>query len=241
MATTYKELAYFCLDNAKLSSDDSYYTIDHIVYLINKTRAMLLEQKYASKNKDIPDSNYQTLCLDLEETNIIEGIPCKGQLLKTKNKVPNLLIDGATVYSSNYFSDSEITFISKERFRFVGHNKWLKNIIYATESDNYIYLKSSNPQYKYLKQIQYTGIFEEPTKAFDLVCDKNENSCDILDQEVPLEEALITPLIELVGKILKSDLYLAKDDENNANDDQSRLATFVARNAKSALQQQLDV
>lgn len=240
MATTYKELAYFCLDNAKLSSDDSYYTLEHIIYLINKTRAVLLDQKYSNKNKDIPDSNYQTLCLNLEETNIIEGIPCKGQLLKTKEKVPDLLINDASIYSSSYFSDSEITFVSKERFRFVGNNKWLKNIIYATESENYLYLKSSNPQYKYLNQIKYRGIFEDPTKALELECDKDEDSCDIFDKIVPLEEPLIEPLIELVGKILKSNLYLAKDDENNAKDDQSELATFIARNVKSALQKQID-
>ena len=241
MATTYRELAYFCLDNAKLSSDDSYYTVDHVVFLINKTRAILLDQRYANGKREIPDSNYQTLCLDLQETEKIEGVPCIGTVLKSTEKLPDILVGNPLIYPKSYFTNSEITFINKERFRYVGHNKWLKNIIYATEMNNHIYLRSANPQYKYLQKVQLRGIFEDPTKAFELECDKNEEGkCDILEQEVPLEETLIEPLIELVGKILKANLYLAKDDDNNASDDQSRLATFIARNVKSALQQQID-
>ena len=68
----------------------------------------------------------------------------------------------------------------------------------------------------------------------------NKTNCDILEQDVPLEETLMSPLIELVGKVLKSNLYLTKDDINNASDDQSQLATFIAKNAKSALQKQID-
>lgn len=240
MATTYKQLAYFCLDNAKLSSDDSYYTIDHIIFLINKTRAVLLDQRYANGKREIPDSNYQILCLDLQETNLINNVPCLGSILKSVQTIPDALIDKPIIYPTSYFTNTEITYINKERFRFVGHNKWLQNIIYATEMNNHIYLKSSNPQYKYLKKIQYKGIFEDPTKAFDLECDNDDKKCDILEQIVPLEETLIEPLIELVGKILKSNLYLAKDDINNASDDQSQLATFIARNVKSALQKQID-
>lgn len=239
MATTYKQLAYFCLDNAKLSSDDSYYTIDHVIFLINKTRAILLDQRYANGKREIPDSNYQTLCLDLQETNLINSVPCLGSILKSVQIIPDTLMDKPIIYPTSYFTNTEITYINKERFRFVGHNKWLQNIIYATEMNNHLYLKSSNPQYKYLKKIQYKGIFEDPTEAFDLECDNNKK-CDILEQIVPLEETLIEPLIELVGKILKSNLYLTKDDINNASDDQSQLATFIARNVKSALQKQID-
>lgn len=241
MATTYRELAYFCLDNAKLSSDDSYYTVDHVVFLINKTRAILLDQKYANGKREISDSNYQTLCLDLQETEKMEGVLCLGTVLKSTKKIPDVLLGTPLIYPKSYFTSSEVTFVNKERFRYVGHNKWLQNIIYATEFNNYIYLRSSNPQYRYLNKIQLRGIFEDPTKAFELECSKNENdTCDILEQEVPLEETLIEPLIELVGKILKSNLYLAKDNVNNASDDQSQLATFIARNAKSALQKQID-
>lgn len=241
MATTYRELAYFCLDNAKLSSDDSYYTVDHVVFLINKIRAVLLDQRYANGKREIPDSNYQTLCLDLQETNKIENTPCLGTILKSVQKIPDALLGNPLIYPQSYFTNSEITFVNKERFRFVGHNKWLQNIIYATEFNNNLYLTSANPQYKYLKKVQLKGIFEDPTKAFELECNKdNKTNCDVLEQEVPLEETLMSPLIELVGKVLKSNLYLAKDDINNASDDQSQLATFIARNAKSALQKQID-
>jgi hypothetical protein len=53
-------------------------------------------------------------------------------------------------------------FVSKDRFKYVGHNKYLKNIIYTTLGpDNHIYLNGSNPQFLYLKKAKVTGIFED--------------------------------------------------------------------------------
>ena len=53
-------------------------------------------------------------------------------------------------------------FVSKERFKYVGHNKYLRNIIYCTLGpDNHIYFNSANPQFKYLKKARVTGIFED--------------------------------------------------------------------------------
>lgn len=61
----YKDVVYMILDELKIQSDDSIFTEDHIIYLINKVRPLLLENKY-KKAQDISDSNYQTICLDLE-------------------------------------------------------------------------------------------------------------------------------------------------------------------------------
>ena len=63
---TYKEIVYACLDILKMTSDDSLYTEDHIIFLANKARAMLLKQRYSDVKKQIPESNYQTICLDTE-------------------------------------------------------------------------------------------------------------------------------------------------------------------------------
>ena len=117
----------------------------------------------------------------------------------------------------------EITYVSRERIRYVGHNKFLKNIMYATLGpDDHLYIKSANPQSLYLERVRFSGIFEDPEKAAKLSCDEDssgEETCDVLDKTFPLEEALIPLMIELIVKEVSNAIYRPADEENNANDD----------------------
>ena len=163
---TYREIVYACLDILKLTSDDSLYTEEHIIFLANKARTLLLKQRYSDIKKRIPESNYQTICLDLEKVQNIQDLACKGSSLRTVQEIPYLMkIGNPKVYPQNYYL-GEITYISRERMRYVGHNKYLQNIIYCSLApDNHLYFKSSNPKYLYLKKVQVTGIFEDIQKA----------------------------------------------------------------------------
>ena len=120
------------------------------------------------------------------------------------------------IYTDGYYNN-EISFVSKERFRYVGNNKWLKNFIYATIGpDNYLYLNSANPQFLYLESLYITGIFENPEEIYEL---SNSSKCGFDDSVYPLEEALISPVIELVVKELSVPRYSPEDNINNAKDD----------------------
>ena len=146
------------------------------------------------------------------------------------------------VYPIDYYQ-GEITYVSRERMRYVGYNKYLKNIIYASLGpDNYLYFKSFNPQYLYLEKVRMTGIFEDSKAASELQCpDENDNIvCDILDREFPIESALVPPLIELVVKELLGAEYRPEDSNNDSSDDLSNLATFIQRNTKSPIAKALE-
>lgn len=243
--TTYREIVYLVLDELKLSADDTYYTEDHIIALIGKYRGLLLKQQYKDIKKDIPESNFQTLCLDLIEVPAIAGEECEGgSYLRTAQKIPNLMtIASPRVYTSDYYQ-GDITYVSRERMKYVGYNRWLSNIIYASIGpDNYMYLKSFNPQYLYLEgknKLKVTGIFEEPEKVSEYSCDNDSSTCDILDRPFPLEEALIPQVIQLVVKELNGSIYKPADPANNATDDLSALASFLRSNVKSNLQKQIE-
>ena len=71
--STYRELVYMVLDELKGISDDFTYTEDHIIFLLNKYRAFILKQRYSDVKKFIPESNYQTICLDLIQVPAISG------------------------------------------------------------------------------------------------------------------------------------------------------------------------
>lgn len=227
--STYKELVYMCLDELKLYSDDALYTEEHIMFLLGKYRTFLIKQRYSDIKKQIPESNYQTICLDLIEVPAISGEPCEGgSYLRSKKKIPFLMkIGNPRVYPIDYYQ-GEITYVSRDRMRYVGYNKYLQNIIYASLGpDNYLYFKSFNPQFLYLEKVRMTGIFEDTLAASELQCpDESGNTvCDVLDREFPIENALIPPLIQLVVEELTKAEYKPEDKENNSDDDLSEVVS----------------
>lgn len=231
-----------CSDQLKLASDDSFFTTDHILYLLKRYRGLYLSQKYKDVRKEIPESNYQTICLSLTKVPAMKDIPCEGgTLLKTNEKIPSLLTIGNTeVYPIDYY-EGDITFVSRERMKYVGHNKWLKNIIYSSLApDGYLYLKSSNPQFLHLENIRMTGIFEDIDEVEKLSCEGEEKTCDIMDRKFPIEEALIPQLIDTVVKFMTSGIYKPEDSENNASDDLATMMTFIRNNMKTDLQKKIE-
>lgn len=240
---TYRDIVYFILDSVKLDSDDSYYSIEHIIFLASKIRSAILKQTYDNIKKEIPESNYQTICLDIEPADGFDGKGCDESYLKSIQKVPDTLTVGNTqVHLMDYYQ-GDITYISRERMKFVGYNRWLQNIIYASlGTDGHLYLKSNNPQAMYLQKIQMTGIFEDADKAAELSCDKEgEDACkEILDQEFPLEEGLVTTLIQTAVQFLTNSVYKPKDDQNDSADQLSELATFLRQNMKNKFQKQIE-
>lgn len=231
------------LDQLKIASDDSYITVDHVLFLVSKIRALILKQRYSDIKKEIPQSNYQTICLDLIQVPAISGEPCEGgTYLRSKKKIPSTLSIGTnTVYPVDFYQGTHITYVSRERMRYVGDNRWLKNIIYTSKGpDDYLYFKSSNPQFLYLEKVRMTGVFEDPMKASELECDSEDKQCDVLDRKFPLEEGLVSTVIELTVKYLSGAAYRPKDQSNDSNDDLSDLVAFMRRNMKNGFQKQIE-
>lgn len=222
------ELVYAILDLAKNStSDDNFYTVEHIIFLAKKYRAFLIkkEQDRENASADIASEfEYQQICLDLEKVPAIDGEPCTGgYYLRTAQKIPKIL-EGTQprVYPIDFYQGTNICYVGRDRMRYVGTNPFLQNIIYVSIGpDLHIYLTSSNPQFMYLKKLRMNAIFEDFDGASDLLCDADGNSqvCDMLDMEFPIREYLVPQLIELVVKALIGAIPIRPDTVNNAKDD----------------------
>lgn len=230
--TTYREIVSIVLDELKLISDDSHFTEEHVLFLADKYRSFLLKQRYSDIKKEIPESNYQTICIDVQPASAIDGTPCTGNdYLKSIQSVPPMTQVGKRKISSVDYFQGNFAYTNNERFKYVGNNEFLKNQIYGTIApDNHLYLKSNNPQMYHLEKIKVTGIFEDSSKAAELQCPNEatgEKACDIMDTAFPLEEALMPVMIELIVKELGGMKYQAEDKENNANDDLSTLANYI--------------
>lgn len=239
--STYKQLTYLIFDEIKGSSDDFNYTEDHIIFLLDKYRSFILKQRYSDIKKQIPESNYQTICLDLIRTPAISGDPCEGgDYLRSSKKIPYLMEFGPPKVTSSDYYQGEFNYVNRDRMRYVGHNKYLKNIIYTSISpDQHLYFKSQNPQFLYLEKVKMTGIFQDASEAAQLACD-GEQQCDVLDSIFPLEEALIPPIVDLIIKDLLGASYRPEDSNNNSSDDLANLVNFIRRNTKSQLQKAIE-
>ena len=240
---TYREVIYYCLDAIKSSNGDSSITEEHVIFLTNQYRVFLLEQK---KRKDgehsLSSTNEQTICIDLEQVDAIPGLEyCNDIYVRSKQEIPNALNTDTMKVSLADMFNIMTAYVSQERFRYVGYNKYLKNIIYCTLGpDNHLYFNAQNPQFRYLKQAKITGIFEDAQKAAELACDSDTNStCDIMDQDFPLQSDLIPQLLELSVKELLGINYRPKDDYNNSSDDLADIAAFIRRNMKSNIAKQI--
>lgn len=227
-----KEIVYSILDLSKAAtSDDSYYTEDHVIFLIKKYRSFLMK-KERDKEKgsaDIAsDFEYQQVCLDLERVPAIDGEPCTGgYYLRTKQKFPKILEDTQPkIYPVDFYQGINIAYVNRDRMRYVGTNKYLQNIIYVSLGpDMHLYLNSSNPQFFYLQKLRMIALFEDFDTASELLCDDEGSStaCDVLDEDFPIRDYLVPSLIELVVKELTGVKYQAADVRNNANDDLAQL------------------
>lgn len=222
-----KELVYMVLDELKGFSDDFTYTEEHIMFLCKKYRALLIKKEHDKEKtfSDMPSEfEYQQICLDLEKVPAIDGTPCTGgYYLRTVQSIPKIVDDSQSrVYPIDFLQGVNISFISKDRMRYVGSNPYLSNIIYVCLGpDFHLYLNSENPQFSYLKKIRLNAIFEDFEDAASLLCDDSgaSTSCDALDMEFPIREYLVPMLIELVVKELSGYKYQPSDTKNDAKDD----------------------
>lgn len=232
-----------CLDLAKAStSDDSFWTEDHVIFLIKKYRSFLIkkEQEKEKSSTDIASEfEYQEICLDLEKVAAIDGDPCTGgYYLRTIQKIPKIL-EGTQprVYPYDFYQGLNITYVPRDRMRYVGTNKYLQNIIYSSLGpDMYLYLNSNNPQYSYLKKIRLSAVFEDFDEAEKYKCDDDNSddgsSCDPLEATFPIREYLVPSLIELVVKELTGSIYRPQDKTNNAKDDLPDIASAAAARSR---------
>ena len=237
-----REIVYLVLDEIKSSNGDSNITENHVIFLANQYRLFLIEQKKLKQGEAaLSSANEQTLCIDLEKVDAIPGLEyCNDIYLRSIQEIPEIVSEESVKVNLVDLFNIMTAFVSKERFKFVGHNKYLRNIIYTTLGpDNHLYFNSQNPQFKYLKKARVTGIFEDAEKAAQLSCDGDSAPCDIMDVEFPLEADLIPQMIELIVKELLGVNYRPKDDVNNSSDDLADIAAFVRRNMKSDVAKQM--
>lgn len=223
------EVIYYCLDAIKAISDDSHVNEDHVLFLLSKYRAALLQQ-YHNVKKPITETNYQIVKLTLTD---VDKLPCMiGPKLRSQEVLPTVLsITKPIILLFNGFESEVIEYVPYYRLKSTGHNKWKKNFIYSSIGPNgYLYLSFDNPQAQYLETLQFKAVFEDFEKVYDLQF--GEGKYDIMEQEFPFEYDMIPDLIARVVKDILGTAWRPADKTNDGDDSLSDIAAFVKRAMK---------
>ena len=154
--------------------------------------------------------------------------------LRSVKEIPDTVnVSDAKLSTVNDMLQSTVTFIPQERMPYVGYNKWLRKILYASKSsDGHLYVTGSNPQFMYLEKVRMTAVFSDPVKAAELSCEGEGKACNILEMEFPLESSLVPSCIELTVQELMGSRYAPQDKTNNAKDDLADVAVTQQRHPR---------
>lgn len=225
---TYSQVFNIINDELRLLSDDADFNLDHIEFLCSKWRAYILETENLNKaiisELTFDSPLYQRICVSLSEVPPAGTSYCcdGGTVLKSNMPIPELLHKHAKVDLLNFFKSAHIIYMpDADRFKYIGHNKWTKDLLYASIlPDGHLYIKSySTPSYKELNTVCLTAIFQGIDKVRDLLCTKDGTPCNYLNSTYPLAEYQLPALIQYVVQELSSRIYAPKDSVNNSNDD----------------------
>lgn len=238
---TYRDLIYIVLDKLKITSDDAIYKEEHIAYLLDKYRPLLLKQRFADIRKTISPNNYSIFTIEVEKGNGYDGSllgntvthTSNGEIFSSTTNMPRLVgfnddVEEYRIFNIPQTGDDapifigDFSIVSPERFKFVGENKWLRKFNYTTIGPDYkLYVKVKDENVELPTTLLIQAIVEDPKKEVHRILPIVN---DYLDMIYPLEEAITPLLLELVIKDLSGSLYKPKDNNNNADDDLSNIA-----------------
>lgn len=219
---TLRYIANDIIERLNAFSDDSNFSLEHIVYNIHTARAMFMQQRYSDRRNIVPQKARQHFndTLELtEENEFTEGL---GTILRTTNPIQQPLepfnLKSNIKISTGSYLDPYFTFVSNERFPYVGRSKWNQNQIYITMgSDNRLYFTSNNPSMKLIENVKLSYVTESPEDAYPSTISYDAN-VDFLDVEYPFEQNLVSELTDLVVKRLLGKLQIPEDKNNNSDD-----------------------
>lgn len=221
-----KEFVYQIIDGLKIVSDDSIITESYVAWVvINHRNSLLYKSKQQSPDTSEFENYMQDICLDLFPYELRPLNGCyNGSILIGKPSididatVPKLLPDAPVrVFPYDSFS-YKFAYVDYRRFFYTGHNEYLKNIIYFTiSSDGNVLVKSQNPEFKFLRKVVLSGVFEDWIKAGDLDCDNPD--CDYLDREFYVSPEFIPELLTSCTQWILGNRQYITELNNDSNDD----------------------
>ena len=218
---TLKEIIYDINETLNAYSDDHKLSEEHIAFMINNKRNLLLKQYMSNLIKEVPQEAIQSICLNLElNRNCFENI----QVLRSTIKIPATLDNTGRsniikAYTPLRFIKN-INIIDYSRIPFVYAEKYNKTQLFvAVDPKSYLIVFNTDNLHLDLELLEIEGVFENPEEAYNLSCEASINNCDFFDSQYPIESALIDPIKNQIVNELLLKYKIPMDSENNSEND----------------------
>lgn len=213
-----------------VESKDTRLTRRHI-YRATVTARSTIIRNQANKNQKLSHWAYSLLpCTELVSAPVHECdcVPQGCTLLRTKYKLPRLIsgIDGELIKSvTTMDGKTRFGIMQYENDKYADGCKYTGGKPAAYLRDGYLYVTVS----KTLKAVSLEGLFEDIVEVFFYPnicgeCEECEPCQDIMKLDFPLDEGMISSLLQLTGnelviifKQMSEDRYNNSTDEVSAN------------------------
>lgn len=224
------KIIYDVREYLKQYSNDSDLDDRYILHLYNIKRAKYLRQELNNYQRTTDTTIQQTLCLELEEVNVLQcgiDLDCET-IVRTKLPIPKPLElhlkSALTAVRPVKRISPSFNFTTKERAIY-SHFSPIGNGIYAfLDTDLHIYLVSKLDTIKLIDCITITGIFEDPlelTNYFNCCgCETPIKCFDIDESDYPLQPHYIDLIKNEIVRELTGKINIPEDTENNSDNDQ---------------------
>lgn len=225
---TVYEIIYAIREKLSDYTDDTRYSDDYLLFLVNLKRSFFLRREYNQIRRSIDDDLLFDICLELEhvdasicpecvpseDCDVVRSILPLPKLLELNNRSAIIKVGSIEMFNKPF------SLISKERVPYVGTSQFEKNIIYAfPNTDNKIYLKSNNQFYNTLEYINVTILPENPLDLVKYKCDPS-NQCYNPEVEIyPVKTWMADIIINTIVEELARLKAIPEDRINNAKQD----------------------
>lgn len=218
---TLREIIYDVTEILNAYSDDHKISEEHIAFMVNNKRNLLLKQYMSNLKKEVPMEAMQTICLPLElNKDCFED----QAVMKSTIKVPSTLENSGrsnivNAYAKELRFTKNINIIPYQRFPFVYSEKYNHNQLFITiDPESYLLVYNKDQLNLVMTNIVVEGVFENPEEAYNLSCDASNNNCDFYDSQYPIESSMIDIMRNQIVQELLLKYQIPTDNINNAEE-----------------------
>lgn len=225
---TATEIIYAVREKLKAYTDDSVYSDQYLMYLINLKRSLYLRREYNQAQRTFDTSVLSSFCMELEEVDASVCPECLEigykdcYVIRTKLKLPNTieLHSRNTVVKVSPIGvfDKSFSLVSYPKIIYSGEGKYEDKYVFATVHPNrHIYLKSKRTDYRGLTYINVIALIENPDDLSLFTC--GTGNCYNPDETpYPAQSWMVDIIISDIVRELANLKNIPQDATNDAKD-----------------------
>lgn len=224
MKTIQKHIDHIRHELKKFSDDVLDNLSDEFIYdklLIGRTTAI---RRSADKDQFISDSNYQVICVELEESTVFDKCNCGSigcKIKKSVNSLPQFLTQAnGYLIKVKDLSGASIGFVPLE-FR-NGSRVSKKKLQWDRIENKLLVYQTNSSSVPALKKVVVHGVFNDPWEATKSSTDCTAINCfDPLTDPFPIDQGLEDAMYKLTIENLAKNLRLVQDVLNDNNEERA--------------------